>query len=39
MVGVPYVVLGVVGFCVYRGVKKNEQFRLTRDMKDDGPEA
>jgi len=26
MVTVPYVVLGVVGFLIYRGVKKNAEF-------------
>jgi hypothetical protein len=27
MVSVPYVLLGVVGFLVYRGVKKNAEYR------------
>ena len=27
MVGVPYLTLGVVGFMIFRGMKKNEAFR------------
>jgi hypothetical protein len=27
MVGVPYLTLGVFGFLIYRGLKKNERFR------------
>jgi hypothetical protein len=29
MVGVPYAVLGVLGFLIYRGCKKNAQYRKT----------
>ena len=28
MVGMPYLLLGVVGFLIYRGVKKNQAARL-----------
>ena len=27
MLGVPYLTLGVVGFMIYRGVKKNDAYR------------
>ena len=27
MLAVPYTALGVVGFCIYRGVKQNEAYR------------
>ena len=27
MVSMPYIALGVVGFCIYRGVKKNDEFK------------
>jgi hypothetical protein len=31
MVGVPYTCLAVLGFLVYRGMKKNEAFRSARE--------
>ena len=30
MVSVPYLSLGIVGFMIYRGCKKNEAFRQAR---------
>jgi hypothetical protein len=35
MVGVPYFSLAVVGFLIYRGVKKNEQYRQARGLADE----
>jgi hypothetical protein len=32
MVGVPYACLAVVAVLIYRGVKKNEQFRMARGL-------
>jgi hypothetical protein len=31
MLAVPYAALGVVGVCIYRGVKKNEEFRRLQE--------
>src|SRR4051812_15691791 len=33
MVGVPYLSFGVVGFLIYRGMKKNDAFRNTHDSR------
>jgi hypothetical protein len=39
MVSVPYVVLGVFGFLIYRGVKRNEEFRrMSHPQPPPGPE-
>ncbi len=35
MLAVPYTVLGIVGFCIYRGVKQNEAYRNSQTQ----PEA
>jgi hypothetical protein len=32
MVFTPYICLAVVGMLIYRGVKKNERFRLARAL-------
>ena len=37
MIGVPYSVLGIVGFLIYRGVKKNEQYRQGLAENDKNP--
>jgi len=37
MLGVPYTVLGVVGYLIYRGVRKNEEYRRSLDQPGDGP--
>jgi hypothetical protein len=34
MLAVPYAALGIVGFMIYHGVRKNEEYR--RKMKDEG---
>lgn len=31
MLGVPYSVLGIVGFCIYRGVKQNEVYKKSQE--------
>jgi hypothetical protein len=36
MVGVPYLSLGVVGFLIYRGCKKNAEYRRRLDEPGDG---
>jgi hypothetical protein len=33
MLAVPYSLLAIVGFLVYRGVKKNEEYRRALDEK------
>ncbi len=37
MLAVPYSMLGIVGFMIYRGVKKNEAFRQSLDENDPDP--
>ncbi len=32
MLAVPYSALGIVGFCIYRGVKQNEDFRKSQSI-------
>ena len=39
MLGVPYTALGLVGFCIYRGVKKNDEFRKSQGQTLSEPEA
>ncbi len=39
MLAVPYSALGVVGFCIYRGVKQNDEFRKSQDEDNSEPEA
>ena len=36
MVSVPYLSLGLVGFMIYRGCKKNEEYRQARNRERDG---
>jgi hypothetical protein len=39
MLAVPYSALGIVGFCIYRGVKKNDEFRKARDENNSEPNS
>ena len=38
MLAVPYSALGITGFCIYRGMKKNDEFRKSQDHQSE-PEA
>jgi hypothetical protein len=35
MIGVPYLSIFGVGYLIYRGVKKNEAYRLTQSQHDE----
>jgi len=37
MLAVPYSALGIVGFCIYSGVKKNDEFRKAQDENNSEP--